>query len=211
MRTQGKVPVSALEERAMGPGAQVAVGAVEPGVQLGVGVLIGLAIFATGAAFAGRAEGAIYAVAALGWAALGVMLLADLLIVPGLTLRGSGSFSAFSLLVAGLQVGAISLALLALVLMLMGVLTGIVWSMRHHRFADLAVLAGALVALLAGAALAAASVFWVPISGGTTRNAVALAGFGLGTLAAALIAFWSVPVVRHAARSRRATASGQSV
>lgn len=174
-----------------------------PGIQFVIVTLCGLAIFAAGAVYAGRAEGAIYAVAALGWAALGVMLLADLLIVPGLTLRASGSFSAYSLLVAGLQVGAISLALLALLLLLMGCLTGIVWSMRHHRFADLSVLGGALVALLAGAALAAASIFWVPISGSTTRNAVAIAGFGLGTLAAALMAFWSVPVVRGRSRLAR--------
>ncbi len=192
----------------MGPGVQLAVGALGPGVQLAIGVLIGLGIFAIGSVYAGRAEGAIYAIAPLGWAAFGVMLLADLMIVPGLTLRASGSISAVTFQIAALQVGGFSLGLLALVLLLMGGFTGIVWSARHRRFADLPVLIGALAALLASAALSAAAIFWVPVTVGTRRNAVALAGFGLGTLAAALIAFWALPVARSVARSRRVTVSG---
>ncbi|HEX6800416.1 MAG TPA: hypothetical protein VF116_22080 [Ktedonobacterales bacterium] len=138
------------------------------------------------------------------------MLLADLLIVTGLFRVSDTSFSPVSLLVAGLQIGAISLALLALVLMLMGGLIGIVWSAWHRRFADLAVLGFALMALAAGVALTAASIFGrMPLSSAAQTKAISLAGFGLGTLAAALIAFWAVPIVRRGAaaagtRSREA-------
>jgi hypothetical protein len=189
---------------------------MQPGAQLAVGIAGGIAIIAVGAVFAGRAAGAIYAVAALGLAALGLMLLADLLIGVGLTLspQPGNSLSGVSLLIAGLQVGAIALALLALILMLMGACTGIAWSVRQRRFGDLPVLGGALVAQLAGAAVTSATIFgWllpVPLLG-MQRLVVSLAGFGLGTLAAALIAFWALPVVRRGARARRASASGPAV
>lgn len=173
------------------------------GVQVAFGIVMGVAILAVGAVFAGRAEEAARAVAVLGCTALGLMLLADLLLAAGLTLPPSRSYVPI-----GLQVGGYSLALLALVLTLMGGLTGIAWAGRRRRLADLGVLGCALVALLAGVALTADSLAgWVHLNVGTQRNAVALAGFGVGTLAVALIAFWAVPIVRQGARSRRVTAS----
>lgn len=182
---------------------------MEPGVQFAIGIAGGLAVLIIGAAFVGRAEDAIAAVAALGCTALGLMVLADLLIVPGMALQPSASFSSVSLLVTGLQIGAVVLALLALVLLLMGGLTGVVWAARQRGVVDLAVLVGALVALLARVTLVAASLFGGPaLTAGTQRDVLVFAGFGLGTLAAALITFWAVPTVRQGARSRRVTASG---
>lgn len=173
-----------------------------PGIQIGVGALIGVAIFAAFAIVVGRPAGADRAIAALGWSALGVMLLADLLLVGGLTQASGSSFSPVSLLVTGLQVGAVSLALLALVLMLMGDLIGVVSSVRHRRFTALGVQVGALVALVAGVALTLAStVDQTPLSSAAHIKAMAFAGFGLGTLAAALIALWAVRMSRRAAVS----------
>ncbi|HKS69043.1 MAG TPA: hypothetical protein VJQ45_01385 [Ktedonobacterales bacterium] len=173
-------------------------------VQVVVGIVIGIAILVAGAAFVARAEGAVRAVAALGCAALGLMLLADILVAAGLSLPPSRSYAP-----VGMLVGGVSLALLALPLMLMGDLTGVVWAVRRHRFADLGVLGMALVSLVAAGVLAivtAAGI--VPATGVAQRNTMLAATFGLGTLAAALIAFWAVPVARQQARSRRVAARG---
>lgn len=169
------------------------------GEQIAIYIVIGVAVLAIGAGFAGRAEGAISAIAALGCTALGLMVLADLLIIPGLTIQSSGGFTSLAVLQIGLLIGAGTLALLALVLILMSGLMGLAWATRRRRFLDLASLAGALVALLAGVALTAASLQALPI--GPKRDVLAFVGFGLGTLAAALIAFRALPTARRIAGS----------
>lgn len=179
-------------------------------VQLVIGIVIGIAIFAVGAAFVGRAEGAVRAVAALGLAALGLMLLADILVAAALSLPPNGSYVPL-----GMAVGGVGLALLALPLMLMGNLTGLVWAGRHagqRGSSDFAVLGVALVAQIAAGAVAVVSAAGiVPSTSTTARNTVFAASCGLGTLAAALIAFWAVPIVRQGMRPRRVPVSGPPV
>lgn len=168
------------------------------------GIIAGLVILIVGAAYAGRVAGAIYAVAALGFAALGLILLGDLLFGVGMTRQIGGGYTS-----AGLAVGGGTLALLALVLMLMGSLTGIAWAGRHNRPRDVAVPAVALVAQLSAMALTLVSVGgWRPIA--TDVTVVLIAIFGLGTLAAALIAFWAAAIVRGRSRAARGTRSREA-
>ena len=167
------------------------------GVQFAVGLVIGIAMFAVGAAFVARVEGAVRAVAALGLAALGLMLLADLLVAVGFSSPLGRSYVPLVM-----QIGGVGLALLALPLMLMADLTGLAWVVGRHRFADLGVLGVALVAQVAASALAIVNTAGiVPATVVAERNTVLVATFGLGTLAAALIAFWAVPIVRRGERS----------
>lgn len=178
------------------------------GTAIAMGIVLGIAVLAVGAGFAGWSEGAITTVAALGCTALGLMVLADLLLIPGLTLP-PGGLTQYGILVIGFQIGAIALALLALVLVLMSGLTGVVWAARHRRGVDLVMAGGALVAAIAGMVLTAASFFGVqPAATGALRNALLFAGFGLGTLAPALITLRAMPIARRRAHSPPAQSRG---